>query len=129
MYARPDKFHFIQRMRLSAWDAAGLSAGRQIGLRMSTEGEFNFGAGSPGEGHSRWLAERKLATVELARRLNLPLQHEVEVWLIGGIRLRGKLQLSEEMLFIEDDYLRHLELQVDLVPFKLAEMESCVRLD
>lgn len=96
---------------------------------MTMQGEFNFDAGAAGEGYSRWLAGRTQAAVELARRLNLPLQHEVEVWLVGGIRLRGKLRLSEEMLVIEEDHVRHLELQVDHVPFKLREMESCVRLD
>ena len=96
---------------------------------MSAQDEFNFDTGTANEGYSRWLAGRKLAAVELARSLNLPLHHEVEVWLIGGIRLRGKLRLSEEMLFMEEDHLRHLELQVDHVPFKMREMESCVRLD
>jgi hypothetical protein len=41
---------------------------------MSTQGEFSFDAGAAGEGYSRWLAGRKLAAVELARRLNLRLQ-------------------------------------------------------
>jgi hypothetical protein len=96
---------------------------------MNPQGEFNFDAGPTGEGYSRWLAGRKLAALELARRLNLPLQHDVEVWLVGGIRLRGKLQLPEEVFFIEEDHVRHLELQVDHVSFKMREMESCVRLD
>jgi len=96
---------------------------------MNTQGEFNFEAGAAGEGYSRWLAERKLAAVELARRLNLPLQHEVEVWLVGQIRLRGKLRLAEEMLCIEENPWRHLELEVDRVRFKMCEMELCVRLD
>jgi hypothetical protein len=39
--------------------------------------------------------------------------------------LRGKLQLQEEMLFIEEDCVRHLGLQVDQVPFTIREMESC----
>jgi len=93
------------------------------------QGEFDFDTEAAGEGYSRWLAGRKLAAVELARRLNLPLNREVEVWLVGGIRLRGKLQLQEEMLFIEEDRVRHLELQVDHVSFTIREMESCVRLD
>jgi len=96
---------------------------------MSSQGELNFDAHAPGEGYARWQAGRKLAAVELARRLNLPLQHEVEVWLVGGVRLRGKLRLREEMLLVEEEHLRHLELQVDHVPFTLREMESCVRLD
>lgn len=96
---------------------------------MTAQGEFDFDAGGAGEGYARWLAGRKLAAVELARRLNLPLQHEVEVWLVGGVRLRGKLQLQEEMLVIEEGQERHLGFRVDHVPFTLREMESCVRLD
>ena len=61
--------------------------------------------------------------------MNLPLGHQVEVWLFGGIRLRGKLRLKEETLFIHEDRVRHLELLVDHVPFTYREMESCIRLD
>lgn len=93
------------------------------------QGEFNFDAGATGEGYSRWLAGRKLATSEIARRLGLPLGREVEVWLVGHIRLRGKLRLQEELLFIEEDQARHLGFCVDNVPFTMREMESCVRLD
>ena len=96
---------------------------------MNVQGEFDFDAGTPAAGYSHWLAARRIASADLARRLNLPLNHEVEVWLLGGIRLRGKLQLQEEMLFIEEDCVRHLGLQVDQVPFTIREMESCVRLD
>ena len=47
-----------------------------------------------------------------ARRLNLPLGHQVEVWLCGGSRLRGLLRLREEMLIIQEEHVRHLELLV-----------------
>jgi hypothetical protein len=96
---------------------------------MNPQGEFDFSTGSAGGGYTRWQAQRKLALVELARKLNLPLNHPVEVWLVGGIRLRGKLQLQEEMLFLPEDDARHPELRVDHVPFSINEMESCVRLD
>ena len=69
------------------------------------------------------------AVQELARRLGLPLDHQVEVWLCGGIRLRGKLRLQEEILFIEEERVRHLGLVVDHVAFTFREMESCVRMD
>jgi hypothetical protein len=61
--------------------------------------------------------------------MGVPLGHEVEVWLTGGIRLRGRLRLQEELLFIEEDSVRHLGLMVDHVAFTYREMESCVRLD
>jgi len=75
------------------------------------------------------VAGRRVAADELARRMGLPLGHEVEVWLVGGVRLRGKLRLVENLLFIEEDRVRHLELMVDRVPFAYREMESCIRLD
>ena len=102
---------------------------RGMNWAMETQGEFDFENAHDDQGFTRWVTARKLAAAELARRLNLPLSHEVEVWLVGGIRLRGKLRLQEEMLFIEEDRVRHLVLQVDNVPFTMREMESCVRLD
>jgi hypothetical protein len=33
------------------------------------------------------------------------------------------------LLMIEEDWLRHLELVVDHIPFEYREMESCVRSD
>ena len=96
---------------------------------MNAQGEFDFGGGSAGDGHTRWLAQRKLALAELARQIHLPLGYPVEVWLAGGVRLRGKLQLQEEKLFLGNDDVQHLGLVVDHVPFSIHEMESCVRLD
>ena len=96
---------------------------------MNAQGEFDFDAGNAGRGYTRWLAQRQQALVELARQINLPLNHPVEVWLTSGIRLRGKLQLQEEMLFVPEDHVDQLRLQVDHVPFLIHEMESCIRLD
>jgi hypothetical protein len=96
--------------------------------RMNAQGELNFDSGGSPEGHTRWLAGRQLAAEQLARRLNLPLGHNVEVWLYGGVRLRGKLQLPEELLFVDEEQVRHMELKVDKVTFAYREMESCVRL-
>lgn len=93
------------------------------------QGEFNFEAAGVGDGHARWLEGRRLAARELARRINLPIGHHVEVWLSGGVRLRGQLRLREELLFVDEGGARHLELTVDYVSFTCREMESCVRLD
>lgn len=97
--------------------------------RVSGQSEFNFGASGTDQGYTQWLAGRRMAAEELARRIHLPLGHQVEVWLYGGVRLRGKLRLQEEVLFIEEERVRHLELVVDHVAFTCREMESCVRLD
>jgi len=96
---------------------------------MHDQGEFGFDSAGSERGYTQWLAGRSVAAVELARRIGLPLGHEVEVWLVGGVRLRGKLGLVENLLFIEEDRVRHLELIVDKIPFAYREMESCVRLD
>jgi hypothetical protein len=96
---------------------------------MSAQREFNFDAGGGGDGYSQWLAGRRMAAEELAQRMHLPLDHEVEVWLVGSVRLRGKLRLHEELLFVEEDRVRHLMLQVGSVAFNIREMESCVRVD
>jgi hypothetical protein len=96
---------------------------------VSDQSEFNFGNAGSDDGYTGWLAGRRLAAAELARRMNLPLGHEVEVWLRGEIRLRGKLRLREETLLVEEERVRHLELMVDHVAFAYREIESCVRLD
>jgi hypothetical protein len=96
---------------------------------MPSQGELSFGGDHQEQGYTQWLAGRRTTAVELARRMNLPLGHPVEVWLYGGIRLRGTLRLREELLFVEEEHLRHLELMVDHVVFTYREMESCVRLD
>lgn len=96
---------------------------------MNSQSEFNFDAGETQRGYTQWLAGRRMAAEELARRIHLPLGHQVEVWLHGGVRLRGKQRLREELLFIAEERVRHLEFVVDRVTFALREMESCVRLD
>ena len=96
---------------------------------MSHQSEFNFESTSSQDGYTQWLAGRRVLAEELARRIHLPLGHQVEVWLYGGIRLRGKLKVKEEMLLIEEEHVRHLELMVDHVPFTYREMESCIRID
>lgn len=96
---------------------------------MDSQSEFNFTSSHSDTGYSKWIISRRVATEELARRMNLPLGHQVEVWLCGGVRLRGPLRLAEETFFIDEERVRHLELQVDQVRFTYREMESCVRLD
>jgi len=93
------------------------------------QANFDFESSGNDAGFVQWRAGRKMAAEELARKLNMPLGHEVEVWLVGGIRLRGKLHLETEVLFVEEESVRHLPLVVDKVSFTYREIESCVRLD
>ncbi len=90
---------------------------------------FDFDSSSPNDGVSAWRDQRLSARRQLARTLGLPLDHPVEVWLRGNIRLTGTLRLREETLFVDERPGPKLELEVDGVPFAPGEMESCVRLD
>jgi hypothetical protein len=118
----------VTKPAIQALQGLGIRAFLQA-EQMSVQGQFDFEAGTGDGGYAKWLAGRQVATEELARRMNLPLGHEVEVWLYGGVRLRGRLRLQTEVLFVEEERVRHLALMVDGVPFVYREMESCVRLD
>jgi len=96
---------------------------------MASQPEFDFSQSTGGDGLDRWHQQRERASHRLARRLGLPLERQVEVWLKDGVRLRGKLRLKESMLFLEALDEHDLELAIDKVTFHFAEMESCLRLD
>lgn len=87
------------------------------------------GSASPGDGLDIWHAERNDALKQAIAQLGLPIGHPVEIWLRGGVRLRGRLQLRDTLLVLEDRGAWNLELRVDGVGFRPAEVESCVRLD
>ena len=98
-------------------------------VQMQLQSEFTFQAGESEAGYAQWVVVRQMASDDAARKLNLPVGREAEVWLRGGIRLRGKLRLQNEVLFIEETQVRNLGLMLDGVPFTYAEIESCVALD
>jgi len=91
--------------------------------------EFEFAPAGEETGHARWLAAREAAIKAAAQKLNLPLGRQVELWLSGGIRLRGKLRLQNEPLIVDDGNLNEMPLEVDGTVFPFSEIESCVRLD
>ncbi len=93
------------------------------------QGGLDFEAGGTADGQAKWVALRRMGAEAAARQLNLPVGHRAEVWLRGGIRLRGTLRLVNEVLFIEEERVRQLALVLDGVTFTYAEMESCVQLD
>jgi hypothetical protein len=93
------------------------------------QSEFDFDQPSAGgDGVERWHRQRERAIHRLARRLGLPIEHEVEVWLKNGMRLRGHLKLRESMLLVETVDQDSLELVIERANFRYSEMESCVRL-
>lgn len=88
--------------------------------------ELAFGSSANELGYKNWWQPRREAMTQLASQRNLPLGHSVEVWLRGGIRLRGTLRLCEEILFVRNDQ-HGLQLTGDGVKFNEGEMESWVR--
>ena len=81
------------------------------------------------DGYSLWREERAEAMKKIARKLGLPLGRRVQVWLTGEIRLEGLLLLKDSSWFPETIDPAAIELTVDNVPFKRAEVTGCIRLD
>ncbi len=79
------------------------------------------------DGYSAWRRQRDASLNELGKRLGLPLNHQVEVVLRDGVRLRGRLLLREATLFVQPTEAGPLALRVDGVGFMASEIESCVR--
>jgi len=85
---------------------------------------------SPGiDGYLTWQQQRQDSANRLGQIHGLPLNRQVEIVLKGGVRLRGKLRLKEELLFVEEKPTDGIELVVDNVAFRPGEIESCLRLD
>lgn len=93
------------------------------------QGELDFNASSSREvdAIALWRKQRAEEQVALARKLGLPIGKKVEVWLRGGVRLRGGLQLHEDQL-IHSEATGGTRFAVDGTPFLVEEMESCIRI-
>lgn len=91
--------------------------------------DFSFTSNASVDGFDLWQEQRREGMRALARKLNLPLAREVEVWLKDNVRLRGVLRLHGEYLVLPDSGESDLQLVVDGVSFTVGEMESCVRAD
>ena len=100
-------------------------------LQHSPQSEFDFGGGDAQNerGFHLWRQDRRRAMEGLAHKMGLPLYHLVEIWLQGGVRLRGTLRMQEEKLFVDDARDFNLVFVVDGTSFTAGEIESCVKLD
>lgn len=92
-----------------------------------TQAELDF-AGGDSDGLSAWQAGQRRQREELARQLALPLGRPVEVWLRGGVRLRGELRLAEAFLVHAQVTQENTRFEVAGTQFAFREMESCVQL-
>lgn len=91
--------------------------------------EMDFTTAHLTSGYESWQEQRRAALRTLALQLGLPIGHEVEVWLRGGIVLKGKLRLREELIFLDETRNLHVELVVGRTSFTPTEIEACVRTD
>lgn len=95
--------------------------------------EFQLGVTPPpasapaSDGLCIWRQERERQMQEFSLKHGLPLHAEVEVMLLQGIRLRGRLYLEEESFWPDGDR-RRIMLRVGSTPFRFSELESVVRL-
>ena len=90
--------------------------------------ELNFSSSSTA-GYASWLQARDEAIKTLRHRCGLPIGREVEVWLRGNIRLKGRLRLKEESLFVPEQKERDLRLCVGQTDFAIGEIESCLTVE
>ena len=91
--------------------------------------QLDFFSPKPVDGYAVWIQERQAKINQWAQQLGLPLGQTVEIWLRGGIRLRGRLLMREEKIYIPAARDLSIELVVNGVQFRPGEVESCVRLD
>ena len=91
--------------------------------------DLNFSAPNSG-GYELWLRQRQSLIAHLTDQLGYPIGRQVEVWLQGGVRLRGKLTVREESIhWSADNQAIGVELGIGQVYFPIGQIESCVRLD
>ncbi|MBE7501115.1 MAG: hypothetical protein HS113_12560 [Verrucomicrobiales bacterium] len=93
------------------------------------QGEFAFDA-SPGRNReSAWHRERQEAVRTLAEKLGLPLEQLVEVRLLDGVILQGRLRVREETLFLDRVDTANIDLAIGRATFRHGDIKACVRLD
>jgi len=103
-----------------------------VGQEVEKEAPLDFEKPMPDgaqDGLNSWRQAREEHLRALASKRGLPLGHVVELTMKHGPVLRGKLVLSEEMLFVEITRVEQMTFRIDGVLIKTGDIESCVRLD
>jgi len=90
--------------------------------------ELEFSATGP-DGLQAWYDRREADQRQLSRDLGLPIGREVELELSSGEILKGKLQLAENLLWIDPGRRLDQLLTIGRCTFKVREVARCVRLD
>jgi len=92
------------------------------------QGELSFSKPGP-DGLQAWYDQRDADRRQLARDVGLPIGHPVECELNDGAILKGKLELAENVLWIEAGRRLDLELRIGRCTFRVRDIARCVRQD
>lgn len=92
------------------------------------QGELSFSTPGP-DGLQAWYDQRDADRRQLSRDVGLPIGHPVELELQDGVILKGKLELAENLLWIEAGRRLDLELRIGRCIFRVRDIARCVRQD
>ncbi len=81
------------------------------------------------DGVEAWRRQRAVQQRQLARDTGLPIGRRVRLELRDGSGMEGKLELAENLLFIEPTHRAELRLRIDRCEFLARDVASCVRLE
>jgi len=90
--------------------------------------ELSFSGSGP-DGLKAWYDQRDADRRQLARDVGMPIGHPVEIELADGTILTGKLELAENLLWIEAGRRLDLELRIGACNFRVRDVARCVRKD
>ena len=90
--------------------------------------ELSFSASRPA-GLQAWYDQRDADRRQLSRDVGLPIGHSVECELNDGAILKGKLELAENLLWIEPGRRLDMELRIGRCSFRVRDIARCVRQD
>ncbi len=97
----------------------------------SSQLEFNFDDAppAPDKGMDSWRATMNDTRQKLSRRTGLPIGQLVQISLVSGIAVNGKLLVQDEWLEQGGAHPERIVFEVDGVSFLMKEIASCVRIE
>jgi hypothetical protein len=81
------------------------------------------------DGVEAWHRQRSAQSRQLSQDVGLPIGHRVRLELRDGSGMEGRLELAENLLFIEPTRRAQLRLRIDRCEFLARDIASCVRLE
>ncbi|MGI8604064.1 MAG: hypothetical protein ACR2OZ_13880 [Verrucomicrobiales bacterium] len=95
-------------------------------MNIQPELDLDAPAGSGTAGWEHWRAERDRQMFELSKQMGLPLGRQVEIELVNGPVLRGRLLLDSPELFLPSRGYTQVRLRIGRAVFEAAHVSQCV---